>query len=314
MKNFKRFFKDLKRVVSQFFETEYWYRWRKIEKDGERRRAVDTLNDTWNGPWTLLNWSLLKIDHMYCSLRKYGITARRYLDSSTILEYGNNKDLKHCLSIYLDVIKESKYEDYFWYGSDDFYIGFKKDKFVIYKKRLVKTIPASQLKHPEMELKFDGENHMIAEPLDKNVYEFDVIASFDTFEALEKDLSKYDTSIKSIKDFEVGLIRWSQSIHFRPKDYLHLSAKLKDKIRGLIPTLHNIWEFRKLIKKLNAMDFHLSEPWSSMLLDIGNDDSLSQEELSKRYNECWDSFVKTRFELLQKIIKIWNEKSDDWWD
>ena len=45
----KRFniFRELKRIISQWVETEYWYRFRK--RSGEYDRNVSILNDTWNG-------------------------------------------------------------------------------------------------------------------------------------------------------------------------------------------------------------------------------------------------------------------------
>lgn len=75
-----KIFSEIKRVVEQFFETEFFYRWRKITYynwyEGKLfknyGRALDHLNNTWDGDTSLLNIVNDKIFHMYVNLRKYG--------------------------------------------------------------------------------------------------------------------------------------------------------------------------------------------------------------------------------------------------
>ena len=83
-------FRELKRVIAQFFETEYWYRFRKTphyylndetqkyEPSIYDKRARDTLTCTWNGDSDILQMALLKTEHMFHNLKKHSFHQKTY--------------------------------------------------------------------------------------------------------------------------------------------------------------------------------------------------------------------------------------------
>ena len=89
----EKIFKKVKRIISQFIETEYWYRFRKLPSywynDEENIYsplkeiipARDWLTCTWGGENDILNIMRLKIEHMFWNLKKHGCQAYFYLDS-----------------------------------------------------------------------------------------------------------------------------------------------------------------------------------------------------------------------------------------
>ena len=96
----ENFFHKIKRHVSQFFETEYWYRFRKIlsfwfddEKNKfvestDRTRARDIITSTWNGENDILGIMRLKIEHMFWNLKNHAWQSYFYIDSGYFFEEG----------------------------------------------------------------------------------------------------------------------------------------------------------------------------------------------------------------------------------
>ena len=89
-------FKEIKRIISQFIETEYWYRFRRLPSywyDDEENiysplkekiPARDWLTRTWDGENDILDIMRLKIEHMFWNLKKHGAQAYFYLDSGNL--------------------------------------------------------------------------------------------------------------------------------------------------------------------------------------------------------------------------------------
>lgn len=97
-------FREIKRVVSQFFETEYWYRFRKISRfsyDAEsdtfiRNRwpikARDILTSTWDGEYDIMQMMLMKVEHMFWNLHKHGVECKYYIYSDIFDKYATKTD------------------------------------------------------------------------------------------------------------------------------------------------------------------------------------------------------------------------------
>ena len=96
----KNIFRELKRIISQYFETEYWYRFRQIprywydddsgkyQKSEDRTRARDIITSTWNGENDIYGVMLLKLEHMYHNLKHYAWQANFYIDAFRFFEKG----------------------------------------------------------------------------------------------------------------------------------------------------------------------------------------------------------------------------------
>lgn len=143
-------FRELKRVISQFFETEYWYRFRKTphyylndetqkyEPSIYDKRARDTLTCTWNGDSDILQMALLKIEHMFYNLKKHSFHQYFYVDSFRFFEDGaTDSDRALFARQVLDNYEKSpkKYE-YCWnFNRKEFFSDRKFSKTVSKKTR-----------------------------------------------------------------------------------------------------------------------------------------------------------------------------------
>ena len=89
-------FRKIKRIISQFIETEFWYRFRRLPSywyDDEQNNysplkekipARVWLTRTWDGENDILNMMRLKVEHMFWNLKRYGNQAYFYLDSCNL--------------------------------------------------------------------------------------------------------------------------------------------------------------------------------------------------------------------------------------
>lgn len=143
-------FRELKRVISQFFETEYWYRFRKTphyylndetqkyEPSIYDKRARDTLTCTWNGDLDILQMALLKTEHMFYNLKKHSYHQYFYVDSFRFFEDGaTDSDRALFARQVLDNYEKSpkKYE-YCWnFNRKEFFSDRKLSKTVSKKTR-----------------------------------------------------------------------------------------------------------------------------------------------------------------------------------
>ena len=143
-------FRELKRVISQFFETEYWYRFRKtphyyLNDDTQKyepskydKRARDTLTCTWNGDSDILQMALLKTEHMFYNLKKCSYHQYFYVDSFRFFEDGaTDSDRALFARQVLDNYEKSpkKYE-YCWnFNRKEFFSDRKLSKTVSKKTR-----------------------------------------------------------------------------------------------------------------------------------------------------------------------------------
>ena len=143
-------FRELKRIISQFFETEYWYRFRKtphyyLNDDTQKyepskydKRARDILTCTWNGDSDILQMALLKTEHMFYNLKKCSYHQYFYVDSFRFFEDGaTDSDRVLFARQVLDNYEKSpkKYE-YCWnFNRKEFFSDRKLSKTVSKKTR-----------------------------------------------------------------------------------------------------------------------------------------------------------------------------------
>lgn len=309
----RNIFKEVKRIISQWVETEYWYRWRVVYRDGKyKERAFENLNDTWNGHNTLLKSQILKVEHMMYNLRKYGNEVESYIDSPDFLKYGDELDKAWG---YLYVVEQIRTRDSkipFWCGGR-YYISYVKDeqKWYVEDRIYVKTIPASELKHPMSSLSIDENGEPVFTPCDKDVYRWETVATFDDVSDLRKFMEEND-----VANFKDNLIMYEQSIHIAPKDYHNISEPLRSHIRGNRQKLRDLWHYRKLLKQLNEMDFSFSEPYNSKMDEIvrkyGND--INKRKRDAAVEALVEEYNNDRRKIMRQIEDLWIERSEYWWD
>lgn len=108
-------FREIKRIISQAVETEFWYRFRKIpdywyDSDEEKFLrmkdipARDFLTSTWNGEDDILEAMLLKVEHMFWNLRHYGVEQNYYVYTTDLQKYGTAADKNYVFNRTLERI------------------------------------------------------------------------------------------------------------------------------------------------------------------------------------------------------------------
>lgn len=173
-----KIFRNIKRIISQYLETEYWYRFRKlnrlwyneddnkwhnVDKRSYPYKARDILTSTWEGEHDLWCSMLLKLEHMFWNLKEYGNEANYYFYQSDIEKYGNNKD-KEILA--KKIIKSALFDEHKFFKSHKLYIGsgqvdknisadgklsiylcyYKDTRYLTLEVETAKVIPFEQIK------------------------------------------------------------------------------------------------------------------------------------------------------------------------
>ena len=263
--------KELRRIIADFFTTEYWYRFRKNNAYG---RNASLLSDSWGGSSTLIKWQILKIEHTYHSIRKHSTRTLCYIDSSTFLDKCNENDKK----LVINYIQEEALTDKLFHSLYGPFLYTFENKWIIRKS--------------------DGKNSFNVE-----FDSWDEMVSWADENIVNEEFSFTDTVIKN-----------AISIDINPSDLYKFSDGVRNSLRGRRQTLHNLATYRRLLKKLDKLDFPYNEPWDSKLDDIYEnykDDSYLRR---KALYDLFEEFKVYRMNILTEIAQFWNEKCDQMWD
>lgn len=296
----KNIFRTIKRHISQFIETEYWYRFRKVSffwfddetnKYVERKeRARELTTITWDGDKDILGMMLLKIDHMFYNLKHYAAQADFYFDSYNILDHGTlddkiwafhrilqeyewtsskkNKDWQN--SQYNYVLDDGTHENRFVYGYD------ANDNPLYYVRRwnIDRTV----------EYFYGHKNHLL--PLNKGL----------------------DVQDKTCLAIIEGVIKYVYSVNIPVTEYHKLSSGLKPYARGNRRTLTDLLHLRHMVKKLYLME-DTDDKYFNMWGKVKDQDK--QHELLIEAEKLYD---QDRQELYRSIADHMASRGRGWWD
>ena len=264
--------KELKRIVADFFTTEYWYRFRKNKAYG---RNADLLSDCCGDSSTFINWQIAKIEHTYHNIRKHSLRTLCYIDSFTFLDKCDEDDKK----LVMGYLQEEAFTDKVFHSCGGrFYYTFENDSWMILK---------SERGNSSREV-FTSWDDMVAWA-DKNI--------------ADEEYSFTDTAIKN-----------AVSIDIKPSDLYKFSDGVRNSLRGKRIVLHNLATYRRLLKKLDKLDFPYSEPWDSKLDEIHDIFKDSSHLRRKALENLFEEFKSYRMDILTEIAQFWNEKCDQMWD
>lgn len=298
MKN--NIFRTIKRHISQFIETEYWYRFRKLSffwfddetnKYVERKeRARELTTITWDGDKDILGMMLLKIDHMFYNLKHYAAQANFYFDSHNILEHGTLDDK---IWAFHEVLKEyewsSSMKNKDWQNSQFNFVlddGTHENRFVydydadgnpLYYVRRWNT-------DRTVEYFYGHKNHL---------------------NALNKGL---DVQNKTCLDIIEGVINYVYSVNIPVTEYHKLSAGLKPYARGNRRTLTDLLHLRHMVKKLYLME-DTDDKYFKMWDKIKDPDE--QHEQLIKAEKLYD---QDRQDLYRSIADHMAVNGRGWWD
>ena len=289
-------FKELKRIISQFIETEYWYRFRKIPyryfddygSDAtykyiwKHNRAGDVLNCTWDGEGDIMQMMLLKIEHQYHNLKHYAAQADFYFDSHNIVEHGTKEDKVWAFN---KIIESNKFENV-------------KPKNRKYNPHYVEDNKISFFLDGKKELILE----LVPESVDENYY-FWYIA-----EKGKKEIQVISNHSK-IEDWIIdAVVRNEHTVHIKVEEYKDISDGLKPYARGNRRTLTQLLHLRHLIKKLYALE-DTNDEYMNMWQNEKDEDKRLM--LFKQSNK---KFMKDRKRLYHEIAEFMAEEGRGWWD
>lgn len=350
-------FREIKRVASQFFEREYWYSKRKVthlwyDEDDSKwkdssypKNAKTVMNSTWEGETDIWYTVLLKLDHMFWNLRKYGVEKEWYIYSSDIQTYGTKEDKAFLTSKVVETAfrEERKFKNIFLANadiskdlSDNSVIGFflkydephhtmyltgktnklipqdkipKKKKFYTlesYKDENGKIIFESVLADQYETMK----EYVIDSVVNEDVHECERVLSLRFERSMQDFLKQYD-----VKNFSAGslndliLDRIDEiGVNYSVADRLRLSKELKAHAIGNFVKCRDILHLRHLIKNLLKIS-NDDMKYDYMWVDIKdyNQRLLAMKEARVHYNA-------DRKEAYHKVADFMCEKALRWWD
>ena len=286
----KNIFHELKRIVSQFFETEWWYRHRKIKTywydDDDKKfhqsslKARDILTSTWDGEDNILGMALLKIEHMFYNLKKSSWEKYFYVDSPYILKYGSDNDINWAFNQV--VTKRTLNREEFLEGINN----YESDDHRLYSKFI---------------WSYDKDNN----PRMLTVF-------YDSDTDIKVNFLKYQevplSEVFNHKNVIEGVISYAYDVDVPIEKYHELDEKLKPHVRGLRKKLTDLLYLRRLIKKLFYMD-EVNDKYFKMWGYIKD-----EKEQRKKMLESRKLYESDRKKLHTEIAEFMIKNGEFWWD
>ena len=327
-------FREIKRHIEQFIETEYWYRFRKIgypwfDDFGDDAtykyqwnycRARDHITCTWEGEKDILDMMRLKIEHMFWNLKNYGNVSPCYIRSSDVLKYGTQADknlMAHRVIERYDFKYKTKENDWYsdfheeWWTDMECQVHNKKPTRKYKYHSYINRIPIGIDNDIEYFLVhdncFDGygwSGGWGIESEDRKGENF-FFPSCYRFSDIQKLLD--DKGVKI--DIVEGLIKLNHSIDIVPNEDLgKLSPELRKCVEGERQTLVELLELRRYVKRLSNLE-STNDKYYKMWCDIKDTD-----EKQAKMKEADELFLSDRKELYNKIVDLMVRKGMGWWD
>lgn len=298
--------------AKRFFNRLYWYNNRHSKSVG---KASFVLDDTWNGLHSMIDYQILKVEHMFHDTKKYSDVEKSYVDSSTLVKYGTDKDKEY----FLNKIFKLNFDKLFIYNKNvdekesiDGLVGY-----YLYREldeQEDSTFTYHILKRTAVSSEVDNRTHTIKSfyplkivPSLRYEYKYSQVEYFRSFAVLKKeDISFIENVIKTdmlSKDFNfIDKVLLAQG-HFsvRGKDFKNISDTLKNKVVGRNKKLLTFCKLRKLLKKANYdmedyLDsigyFEAIETGKKSIDNFENSQAEFKKELRKRLDMVSDYIVE----------------------
>jgi hypothetical protein len=286
--------------AKKFFNRLYWYN----NRHSSVGRASFVLDDTWDGLHSMIDYQILKVEHMFHNVKKYSCVEKSYIDSTTLVKYGTKEDKEY----FFNKIFKFHFDNMFIYNeyvdkeeSIDGLIGY-----YLYREldeQEDSTFTYRILKRKAVSSAIDNRTCTIKSfyPLEtvpslRFEYKYSQVEHFRSFALLKKeDIAFIENVIKTdtkSKDFDfIDKVLLSQG-HFlvRGQDFMNISDTLKDKVVGRNKKLLILCKLRKLLKKANfSMDYYL--------------DSIGYYESLEAAKEILDCFENSQAEYKKELRK-----------
>lgn len=267
--------RELKRIISQFFETEYFYRFRFI---GKNTRALSYLNSTWEGTTDIFRIMLVKVEHMFYNIKNHNDVAPMYIDpeyftlSTNISEKDKQFYLSYIKHYYFGSSPHCENTDFFRHRKEH-NGNFTNTMFVGHYKKLNYYLVQHGNSNKQTAQNSYWEMYTTESNKMKHLEFVGKASQFDYPYCFEKQFSFL--SIRKTLNDNIDIIPVT------PADYKNLSDDARSHIRGYRQTLIELLEFRKLLKK-------------AIKLSTSNN-------------------VEKQKEIYGKLAEIMASKGNDWW-
>lgn len=304
--------------TKNFFNRQYWYNNRRSKSVG---KASFVLDDTWDGLHSMIDYMVLKVEHMFHDTKNYCDVEKSYVDSSILIKHGTKKDKEY----FFNKLFNDNFEKLFIINahidkndSVDGLLGYYLCREI--NEQEDSTFTYHILRRYAISAKVDNTrtriislNPLETGPAYNYEYRYAKIAHFDSFALLKKeDISFIENTIKNdvlryddatLEDFNlVDKILLAQG-HFlvRGQVFKNISDKLKNKVVGRNKKLLTFCKLRKLLKNANysmedyldSIDFYESlETGKKAIGDFENSQAEFKKELRKRLNIVTDFIVE----------------------
>lgn len=295
-----RVFREIKRVISQFIETEYWYRFKRYydlvldSETGKYKksywRGYHILNNTWDGDGVILALMRMKVHHMYHNLKHYGMHKYNYINIIPAPKMDFDEASKKFI---LERAIKSFFED-----DDELFLGIREDctpdvkGYSRYYLTCDKKREKDQFRLKREVCVYNGkiktrkyscldENGKFVDKTE-DIHLVDIAyTDFGTYINIEKDIRQlFDYCLKNISDFNednlFDAICWKvQTLDILPSEMKDLPEQLKSHVHGMCEDLKTLLAFYKRIKKVDCLDWSLDEEnyfkqKTELLEDLGN--------------------------------------------
>lgn len=312
-------FTEIKRIFSQHFEINYWYKKRKINslwydeddkkwyKSSQLNKAKDITVSTWEGENDILNMMLLKVDHMFWNLKRYSVEKNYYIYGNDVIKYGTKEDKRFLINKALSETFKTESKVYVFDGSIDlkksgvvrcmFFLNYNKNTLTLtcsYKKD--KTLENIIIEKWKVE---DDNFGDVALNIDLSY-----TPSFQNVKNMYNIITHLESTL--LDDIILSQLEASISYSFPINEVHKLSKKLREYAIGNFVKCKDLLYLRRLIKNiLKINDLNPSyNTWQNA----------KDTEKQQKIEECAKLFKNDRKQAYRRLADFMAEKALNWWD
>jgi len=136
-----------------------------------------------------------------------------------------------------------------------------------------------------------------------------VVFSFNNFESLSKVNQIIKENLNIDLDVESNFILSEQSFDVKNSDFLLLSPKVHEQVRGRRKDLINILQVRRAVKKIREHN-DCEDKYNTWL----NNDFETKEEKQEEIKRCRDLYIEDRKKLYYRLADILAKYGETFWD
>jgi hypothetical protein len=136
-----------------------------------------------------------------------------------------------------------------------------------------------------------------------------VVFSFNNFESLSKVNQIIKENLNIDLDVESSFIADEQSFEVKNSDFLLLSPKVREQVRGRRKDLINLLQVRRAVKKIREHN-DCEDKYNTWM----NNNFDTEEEKQEEIKRCRDLYIEDRKKLYYRLVDILIKYGETFWD